>query len=81
MNKRIALAIEENEKENEIKIAGHFGHCSRFLVIELDENNVHNGSFYLYFNDAGYMVLALCGSNAAKTLDIKADETLQIVFE
>ncbi|HQX42981.1 MAG: SAM-dependent chlorinase/fluorinase [Saprospiraceae bacterium] len=48
---------------------------------ELDENNVHNGSFYLYFNDAGYMVLALCGSNAAKTLDIKADETLQIVFE
>lgn len=39
MNKRIALAIEENEKENEIKIAGHFGHCSRFLVVELDENN------------------------------------------
>ncbi|HRG31979.1 MAG: SAM-dependent chlorinase/fluorinase [Saprospiraceae bacterium] len=48
---------------------------------ELDENNVFNGSFYLYFNDAGYMVLALCGSNAAQTLDIKADETLQIVFE
>ena len=37
MNKRIALAIEEDGKE--IKIAGHFGHCSRFLVLELDENN------------------------------------------
>ena len=37
MNKRIALAIEEDGKE--IKIADHFGHCSRFLVLELDENN------------------------------------------
>jgi predicted Fe-Mo cluster-binding NifX family protein len=37
MNKRVALAIEEDGKD--MKVAGHFGHCSKFLVVELNENN------------------------------------------
>lgn len=40
-----------------------------------------NGGFYLYFSDAGFMTLALCGSHAATTLDIHVDDNLQIIFE
>ncbi|MBK7810759.1 MAG: SAM-dependent chlorinase/fluorinase [Saprospiraceae bacterium] len=47
----------------------------------IGETNAENGSFYSYFNHAGYMILALCGGNAANTLDLKREDILQIVFE
>ncbi|MBK9270620.1 MAG: SAM-dependent chlorinase/fluorinase [Saprospiraceae bacterium] len=47
----------------------------------LGETNAENGSFYSYFNHAGYMILALCGGHAANTLDLKREDILQIVFE
>ncbi len=37
MNRRIALAIEDEGKNS--KIASHFARCSRFLVYELNEND------------------------------------------
>lgn len=51
---------------------------SNFL---LDEVNLENGSFYVYFTEAGYMVLALCGSQATRILDIQKGDSLFIVFE
>lgn len=47
----------------------------------LDEIDVENGSFYVYFTEAEYMVLALCGASASKLLDVIKDDSLQIVFE
>ncbi|NOT37570.1 MAG: hypothetical protein HOP11_09370 [Saprospiraceae bacterium] len=47
----------------------------------LDQLEIENGSFYVYFTEAGFLVLALCGANAGKVLDLKKDDTLQIVFE
>ncbi|KAB2908082.1 MAG: hypothetical protein LC102_06250 [Ignavibacteriales bacterium] len=46
MNRRIALAIEEVGEIN--KIASHFSRCSKFLVVELNENNeeVKSESFF-----------------------------------
>ncbi len=40
-----------------------------------------NGSFYVGFTDSGFLKLALCGANAAETLDIHKGDTLQIRFE
>ncbi|MEP7195036.1 MAG: SAM-dependent chlorinase/fluorinase [Saprospiraceae bacterium] len=47
----------------------------------LNEFAMENGSFNIYFTESDHMILALGGSNAAKTLDIKNDDTLQIIFE
>ncbi len=47
----------------------------------LDEINLENGSFYVYFTEAGYMVLALCGDKASRILDILKGDSLFIVFE
>ncbi len=47
----------------------------------LGETNAENGSFYCYFNHAGFMTLALCGASAAATLDLKNEDFLLILFK
>ncbi|MEO6189917.1 MAG: SAM-dependent chlorinase/fluorinase [Saprospiraceae bacterium] len=47
----------------------------------LEDFSLENGSFYISFTEAGYLVLALCGSNAARILDIEKEDTLQIEFQ
>jgi predicted Fe-Mo cluster-binding NifX family protein len=37
MNRRLAVAIEESGSEE--RVAQHFGHCSKFNICELDEQN------------------------------------------
>ena len=46
MNKRIAVAVEENGSSE--VVAGHFGGCSKFNICEYDENNnvVKTESFF-----------------------------------
>ncbi|MCC6816830.1 MAG: SAM-dependent chlorinase/fluorinase [Saprospiraceae bacterium] len=47
----------------------------------LDEINLENGSFFVYFTKAGNMVLGLCGDHAARVMDVRKDDSLFIVFE
>ncbi|MFN8279597.1 MAG: SAM-dependent chlorinase/fluorinase [Saprospiraceae bacterium] len=51
---------------------------SNFNLQQLEREN---GAFYINFTDSGYLKLALCGAEASSTLDIKKDDTIQILFE
>lgn len=48
---------------------------------QIGESLVENGSFFMYFNQAGFMTLGLCNGNAARTLDLVKEDIIQIIFK